>query len=240
MVADRRRGDIPRAGGSWGERTGETRVRHDSPFVAALPIANPMASNPPITVALGRFEDLVARGLRALLDEDGSVEVVADGVDLDGLDDVLAEHRPAIAIVNFGSLRSPIEIHRLHQAHPGTRLLVLASRPSAAESSQMLAFGAAACLSKETQARDILTSIHLASRGLHVLPKQGTAAAPPVGPELLTAREAEVLEHLRQGRANAEVALALHVSVETIRTHRRNLYRKLGVHSRRELGTLAP
>jgi DNA-binding CsgD family transcriptional regulator len=59
-----------------------------------------------------------------------------------------------------------------------------------------------------------------------------------MGPELLTPREADVLEHLRQGRSNAEIALALHVSVETVRTHRRNIYRKLGVRTRRELAGL--
>ena len=51
-------------------------------------------------------------------------------------------------------------------------------------------------------------------------------------------REANVLEHLRAGRSNAEIALALSVSVETIRTHRRNIYRKLGVRTRRELASL--
>ena len=62
--------------------------------------------------------------------------------------------------------------------------------------------------------------------------------AEPLGPELLTPREANVLEHLQAGRSNAEIALALSVSVETVRTHRRNIYRKLGVRTRRELASL--
>jgi DNA-binding NarL/FixJ family response regulator len=104
----------------------------------------------------------------------------------------------------------------------------------------MLAFGATACLSKETQARDILNAIHLASRGLHVLPKTarefGMAKLP--GPDLLTPREADVLELLQQGRTNAEIAAALHVGVETVRTHARRIYRKLGVRTRRDLANL--
>ena len=144
-----------------------------------------------------------------------------------------------MAVINFGSLRSPVEVNRLRLAHPQTRLLVLANRPTPSECNQMLAFGATACLSKETQARDILNAIHLASRGLHVLPRtDGDAGADQLGPELLTPREADVLEHLRAGRSNAEIALALSVSVETIRTHRRNIYRKLGVRTRRELASL--
>jgi hypothetical protein len=44
---------------------------------------------------------------------------------------------------------------------------VLANRPTAAESRQMLALGATACLSKSSAARDVLHAIHLAWRGLH-------------------------------------------------------------------------
>jgi DNA-binding NarL/FixJ family response regulator len=193
----------------------------------------------PIKLVVGRFEDLIARGLRSLLAEDENVELVAADVEIETLDEVLAEHEATVALINFGSLRTPVEVNRLRLAHPGTRLVVLANRPTPSECNQMLAFGATACLSKETQARDILNAIHLASRGLHVLPRtDADAGTDSLGPELLTPREADVLEHLRAGRSNAEIALALSVSVETIRTHRRNIYRKLGVRTRRELASL--
>jgi DNA-binding NarL/FixJ family response regulator len=201
-----------------------------------------MQPRTPITVALSRFEDLVARGLRVLLDEDDALSIVATDLELLGLEHVLADLRPSVAIVNFGALRTPADVHRLHAVSPESRLLVLANRPSLAEANQLLAFGATACLSKETQARDILNAVHLASRGLHVLPRAlaglATLASDTFGPELLTPREADVLDHLRHGRSNAEVAIALHVSVETVRTHRRNIYRKLGVRTRRELAAL--
>jgi DNA-binding NarL/FixJ family response regulator len=200
-----------------------------------------MPASEPVRVLVARFEDLVARGLRDLLADDDHVELVADGVPYESLSAALAESEPHVALVNFGSLRSPIEVHELATAHPGTRIVVLASRPTQSESNQMLAFGAIACLSKETQARDILNAIHLASRGLQVLPRRTADPPPPeeVGPELLTPREADVLELLQAGRSNAEIAASLHVGIETIRTHARNIYRKLGVRTRRELATLA-
>src|SRR5687768_17156463 len=125
----------------------------------------------PVFVVIARFEDLVAWGLRALVDEDPHLEVAAADVPHPQLDRVLSEVSPEVAILNFGSLRTPAEVRELHRAHPQTRLVVLANRPSTVESNQMLAFGATACLSKETEARDVLNAIHLASRGLHVLPK---------------------------------------------------------------------
>ncbi len=136
--------------------------------------------------------------------------------------------------MNFGSLTSAAEVRELHRDLPSTRLLVLSNRPTPTECRQMLAFGATACLAKSTEARDVLHAIHLASRGLHV-PPAVVAAPAATGPEVLTPREAEVLELLQQGRSNAEIARALHVGTETVRTHARRIYRKLGVRNRREL-----
>ena len=106
-----------------------------------------------------------------------------------------------------------------------------------AECAQLLAFGASACLRRDTQSRDVLNAIHLASRGLQVTPRAASdpGGGPIAGGHLLTRREAEVLPLLQQGRSNAQIALALQVGVETVRTHARNIYRKLGVSSRREL-----
>ena len=116
-----------------------------------------------LTVAVARFEDIVARGLQALIDEDPNVRMVASGVPHDELELMLAMHTP-VAILNFGLLATATELRDLHRAYPATRLLVLANRPTIAERRQMLAFGATACPAKSTEARDVLHAIHLASR----------------------------------------------------------------------------
>ena len=50
--------------------------------------------------------------------------------------------------------------------------------------------------------------------------------------ELLSEREREVLERLAKGHRYKEIADGLHLSIETVRTHIRNLYDKLQVSSR--------
>jgi DNA-binding NarL/FixJ family response regulator len=112
---------------------------------------------------------------------------------------------------------------------------------STAEAAQLLAFGASACLAKDTQARDVRNAIHLASRGLQVMPRGAQVDnGGQVRDSRLTQREGDVLALLRQGRSNAQIALALHIGVETVRTHARGIYRKLGVTSRRALLALPP
>ncbi len=194
----------------------------------------------PITIVSARFEDLVAIGLEKLISEDSNLELVASGVELEQLETVLDEQKPSVVLINFGSLPNPAMIYQLHQGHPDTRIVVLANRPTAAECNQMLSFGATACLSKETQARDIISAIHLASRGMHVLPRSAASAGGAEslsieGSDLLTPREAEVLQLLQDGATNAQIAHQLSIGIETVRTHARNIYRKLGISTRRDL-----
>jgi|SRR5215211_1801081 len=196
------------------------------------------------TVVSAKFEDLVAVGLRVLIGEDPNLELIATDVPMENVEAAIEEHDPAVVLLNFGTLHTPTQVFQLHQAHPETRIVVLANRPTAAECNQMLSFGATACLSKETEARDIINAIHLASRGMHVLPRsaaagEGAATLGIDGAELLTPREAEVLELLQEGMTNAQIAHRLSIGVETVRTHARNIYRKLGIASRRELARLA-
>jgi DNA-binding NarL/FixJ family response regulator len=198
----------------------------------------------PITVIAAKFEDLVAVGLRQLISEDPNLELVSEGIAIDAVEDAIEEIAPQVVLLNFGTLRTPAQVFQLHQAHPDARLVVLANRPTAAECNQMLSFGATACLSKETEARDVIHSIHLASRGMHVLPRSAAAAGGVdslglQGSDLLTPREADVLELLQDGATNAQIAHSLSIGIETVRTHARNIYRKLGISSRRELARLS-
>jgi DNA-binding NarL/FixJ family response regulator len=199
-----------------------------------------MDASSPVTVLIARFEDLISAGLRSLVGADAHMRIVATDVDAERLDAVIAEHEPRVAIVNFGSLRAPSEVRRVSSSHPATRLVVLANNPTPGECAQLLALGATACLGKDVEGRDVLNTIHLASRGLHVLPHATQATATtPLLPDVLTPREADVLDQLQMGRSNGEIALALSVSVETVRTHVRSVFRKLGVKGRRELATLS-
>jgi DNA-binding NarL/FixJ family response regulator len=192
-----------------------------------------MGDSESITVAVGRFDDLIARGLRGLIDDDERLELIAEDVTPAQLPMMLRSRHPDVAILDAGALRSPAEVRSIAVRHPQTHLLLIAERPSSVESAQLLAFGASACLGKATQSRDVLNAIHLASRGLQLTPRDGGGLGRGAG--LLTTREVDVLGGLQRRRSNAQIAAELHVSVETVRTHARHIYRKLGVSSRREL-----
>lgn len=195
-----------------------------------------------VSVVIAKFEDLVAIGLTHLVNEDPNLRILDDEVLPSAMERSIEAHSPDVAVLNFGSLTSAAQVFQLHQAFPSTRLVVLANRPTASECNQMLSFGATACLSKETQGRDVVNAIHLASRGMHVLPRSaasGNGDRGVKGSDLLTPREADVLELLQDGATNAQIAQTLSIGLETVRTHARNIYRKLGISSRRDLARLA-
>jgi DNA-binding NarL/FixJ family response regulator len=195
------------------------------------------------TVVAGTFEDLVEIGLTVLIEDDPALELVARDVPMNDIHMAVATHSPDVLLLNFGALGGPSDVLVLHRRFPETRIVLLADRPTTAECTQMLAYGATGCLSKETEARDVVRALHLASRGMHVLPRSAAA-----GGELgrlgrsqseLTNREAEVAELLKDGWTNAQIAKQLSIGIETVRTHARSIYRKLGVPSRRELARIA-
>jgi DNA-binding CsgD family transcriptional regulator len=93
-------------------------------------------------------------------------------------------------------------------------------------------------LSPAAPAADIVLGVRLAAGGKHVV--VSVSPAPPrtkaaAGMGALTRRERDVLAMLGRGHDNAEIADALQISAETVRTHAKRIYRKLGVRSRGEL-----
>jgi LuxR family maltose regulon positive regulatory protein len=69
--------------------------------------------------------------------------------------------------------------------------------------------------------------------------EQASVIHPPSLVESLSDRELDVLRLLADGQTNQEIALALCVSVNTVKTHLKNVYGKLGVSSRRQAAVQA-
>ena len=81
----------------------------------------------------------------------------------------------------------------------------------------------------------------LAAWEADVLRKTGENAPSPPQPliEPLSQRELEVLSLAAEGLTNQEIAQTLYVSINTVKTHLRNIYGKLGVTTRREAAAKA-
>ena len=152
-----------------------------------------MPPSSPITVVLARFDDLLARGLQELIEGDASLAIVARDVEHRRIPVVLRAHRPDVAILDVGAFEKLAEIRQLSGQYPATRLVMLGNDPSMAECAQLLAFGASACLGRSTQSRDVLNAVHLASRGLQVMPRAASDTGATPSPHTSPAHRSEIM-----------------------------------------------
>src|SRR5262249_42465453 len=127
---------------------------------------------------------------------------------------------------------------------PSTKVLVLSSYSDDEYVQQLTEAGAAGYLVKQTAANDLLKAIREAHKGnayfspavarrLRDQCRQAFATGgEPVRtrPEHLTAREAEVLQLIAEGRANKQIAAELCISIKTVEKHRQQVMNKLGIH----------
>src|ERR1700684_4235663 len=118
----------------------------------------------PVEVVVGRFEELMVRGLVQVLQESPELQIVGMGLESTALEQAVARDSPQVAVLDEGKVAQEATLTRLRSIRPGIVLLVLAHRPSRAYRMEMLAAGAA-CISKEASAPYMLATIRRAANG---------------------------------------------------------------------------
>lgn len=189
-----------------------------------------------ITIVLGCFDVLVGRGLRQILGEDQSLRIIGADLDPAALEHAVASRAPQVAILDEVTVVETSVLERLRAARPAIGIVVLAHLPTVAYGMRLLA-GGASCVAKEASAANILATVHTAADGRRVFADVDghlVERSIPATMASLTPREMEVLEYLSRGRTHGEVAHALQLGIETIRTHSAHLRSKLGVRSNRD------
>ncbi len=123
---------------------------------------------------------------------------------------------------------------RLVRAHPDATVVMLTVADDRDSVALAIAGGARGYLHKDLSREELCAAVATALAG-HDLgePTVGTRTAPrqPGAPEL-TEREMQVLKGMSQGKSNGQIGRDLFLSEDTIKTHARRLFRKLGVNDR--------
>lgn len=196
-------------------------------------------------------QTVVREGLVLLLGLLPGVQVVgaaADGAEALALVD---EHRPDVVLMDLRMPRMDgVEAtRRIRAGHPGTQVVVLTTYSDDESVFAALRAGARGYLTKDARADDISRTIAAVLRGeaqldpavqrrlLEAVTRE--RPRPYKLPDGLTPREAEVLGLIAQGRSNAEIARALHISPATVKTHINNLFAKAGLRDRAQAVTYA-
>jgi DNA-binding NarL/FixJ family response regulator len=199
-------------------------------------------------VLLADDHAVVRSGLRAVLDGEPDIEVVAEAADgTEAIEKALADEVDlAILDVSMPRLTGLQVTAELHRRRPGMRLLILSVHDSEQYFFEALKAGASGYVLKTAANRDLVDACRASMRGEPFLypgavtalirdyldrARQGEAA--PEDP--LTPRELEVIKLIAEGNTSDEIATALVISRKTVDHHRSNILEKLGMRNVAEL-----
>ncbi|MEZ5117292.1 MAG: response regulator transcription factor [Candidatus Nanopelagicales bacterium] len=118
---------------------------------------------------------------------------------------------------------------RLLAAHPEATVVMLTLGEDAEGVARAVSGGAHGYLAKDATREEILSTVALA---LCTTPRPSVQHRPGGSPPALTDRERQVLDGMSRGRSNAEIGGELFLSEDTVKTHARRLFRKLGAADR--------
>ena len=200
-----------------------------------------------ITVVIADDHEIVRRGLRSLLEAEGTFRVVAEVADGMAATQAIDKHKPALLILdlNMPRLHGLEVLKHIRVSSPHTRVIVLSMHNDEPYVIEALRAGAAAYLLKGSESREIALALKevLAGRrylsaplsewAINALTTRVADTSDPL--TVLSPREREVLQLAAEGYGNSEIAEKLFISPRTAETHRSNLLRKLGLQSQTDL-----
>lgn len=189
---------------------------------------------PKTRVVLVDDHRVVRQGLRNLLESYSDLQVVGSASGGEEALAHLAEWAPDVAVVDLlmpGGMDGLETTRRIRLASPHTQVVVLTAYADDARVVAALRMGAIGYVRKDAEPEVLLNAVRAVAQHRSFLDPAITdsvllelARGPKDG---LTEREQDVLKQLAHGRTNREIAEALTVSEETVKTHVANILGKL-------------
>jgi DNA-binding NarL/FixJ family response regulator len=195
-----------------------------------------------ITVLLVDDHPVVREGLRGMLEAEPDLTVVGEA---GSGDEAVAVNRARLPDVILMDLRMPGldgvgATRKILADTPGRRVVVLTTYETDADILRAVEAGAAGYLLKDATRTELAGAIRAAARGETVLaPSVAGKLVNQVRNPALSAREIEVLRLVAEGRTNADIGRALHISEATVKTHLLRVFGKLEVSDRTAAVTTA-
>lgn len=202
-----------------------------------------------ITVLIADDHGLFREGLRLVLAQEDSIQVVGEATDGTQALVMTEALRPDILLLNvrLPEINGLDALPQIRAKSPGTKVLILPGAPEDDFIVKALQHGAKGFLSKTLTRAEIVKAIRVTHAGelwaerkmlaqtLDSLLQKVNAVAPPQAHETLTEREREIVKWVIEGMTNKEIAAQLGISDNTVKTHLGNIFGKLKISHRLQL-----
>lgn len=196
----------------------------------------------PIRVLIIENQTLTRLGIRAILDNQTDIEIAGEATTSAEGFELFQRLKPDVVLT---SLRLPEscavdEIERFLTLDKRAKIIVLAEHAGDAEISRSLKNGAFGYVCKDVSETDLVKAIRSVYAGRKFIQDEiAHVLSEHFGQEELTKTERKILQMVVGGKANKEIAFDLNVSENTVKTHVKNVFEKLGVSDRTSAATLA-
>lgn len=203
--------------------------------------------NPKTRLLLADDHALVRTGLRLILSQEPTFDVVGEASDGREVVSMVRTLRPDVVLMDVAMPRANgvTAVRSILEEEPNCRILMLSMHGDAAYVRESLRAGAKGYLLKDAVDHELVTAIKaLASGNAYLSPAVSNMVLADYRQHVsdasgLTTREREVLQLLAEGLTAKEIAKRLEISVYTVDAHRTRIMRKLQISSIGELVRLA-
>ena len=186
---------------------------------------------------------VVRMGLASLLGTAKNVEIVGEAAD--GVEAVrkALKLRPDVVVMDLVMPRKDgtAATEEIHAAAPDVKVLILTTFGTSDEIARALKVGAAGAILKSASNQALLAAVQAVAAGQqHVVSAEveGLMKNDPPIPEL-SQRQREILQDICRGLTNKEIAVALDISLESVKSHVKVILEKLEASSRTEAASIA-
>ena len=195
-----------------------------------------------IRVLLIENQPLTRIGIKAVIAPEVDIKIAGEA---DNSADGLRLFRELSPNVTILGLRLPDscavdDLDNYFIGTPGAKILVLAERAGDAEISKALKKGALGYICTDVEPEELIKAIRTVAAGKKFIPADiAQIISENLGKEELTPAESTVLRMIVGGMSNKEIAFALDVSENTVKSHVKNIFEKLGISDRTSAATMA-
>ena len=208
-----------------------------------------MSIQNPIRVIIADTAFLIRKGLRTLVKENSQFKYLTEVEDTKSLNAALKKESPDVLIVDHccDDCFSLKVIALVKREYPKLNILVISHEKSADEIKKIIGLGIKNYLLKDCDEKEITDAIICCAKGekyfceqiVDVLLEREVSVKEHCETGGITEREIEVIKELVSGKRPKEIADILNISYYTIVTHKKNIYKKLGINHSVELAQYA-
>lgn len=199
-----------------------------------------------IRIVLADDHQMFRHALRAMLEKEPGIRIVGEASNGDELLDIVSHQPVDIVCVDIGmpGMNGIEATRRLLAIRPHVRVIGLSAFSDRQFVLDLLNAGATGYVTKAEAGDELLRAIHTVQQSKTYLCPDVAAtvtnalldnAPKDVSAPRITARERQVLQLIAEGHTSTRIADRLHLAPSTVEVHRRNIMRKLDLHSVAEL-----